>query len=321
MNGSTAPRKPPKRTASVATARPGGPPTDTLPADPGPPWRTIAEIVNLPIYREGVSPVSSGFAVLDDALRGGFRPESLYILAGRTGSAKSSLVLNIARKVALAGDGVLVFKLEESPTEAVWRIHAATAQVELTRLLDGAQLADDERQRLADAEELIRTLPVCLSDRRNIRAIERLAQAFVGIRGRLVIIDQLSMVDCADAPLGYERATAVSGHLRLLARDLHVPILLVCQVNRPASKTTEHLSCYDLRDSGALENDAAAVMLIDRVRAADFRRQSADPLTLELLIDKNRYGRTTRDVQPLELRWWPQFCRIEDAAKPTAGDA
>jgi replicative DNA helicase len=298
----------------------GAPPTDSLPEDAGPPWLTIGEIFKLPVYREGVAAITSGFAGIDDALRGGLRPESVYIVAGRTGAAKSTLALNVARRTALAGVSVLLFKLEESPCEAVWRIHAAASQVDMIRLLDGAKLASDERQKLIDGWTLIRSLPIRVSDQRNIVAIERIAELHASDSGGLVVIDQLSMIDCPGRMTAYERATEISGRLRLLARRLRVPVLLIAQVNRPASKGKERLTCNDLRDSGALENDAAAVLLIDRVRIPDVPRWHTDPLTLEIIVGKNRYGHATRDDDsPMELLWWPWCCRIEDAARPHGG--
>lgn len=300
------------------------PPTDTLP-DTGPPWWTIAEIAKLPQYGEGLTPVSSGYCAIDSALRGGFRPESLYIVAGKTGSAKSTLALNIVRRAALSDCSVLLCKLEESSMEAVWRMHAAAAQVDFARLLQGAKLATDERSQLIDGYRLIRDLPIRISDQRNLDALERISAAHVESGGQLIVIDQLSMIDAPGLPIGYERATEISNRLRLLARRLSVPILLVCQVNRPASMKgakNERLTCNDLRDSGALENDAAAVLLIDRVREPDCPRWHTDPLTLEIVIGKNRYGRATRPTDdPLELLWWPQCCRIEDAARPQGGGA
>ncbi|MFH0983388.1 MAG: DnaB-like helicase C-terminal domain-containing protein [Planctomycetota bacterium] len=313
-----------EQTADLARQLIDGPqPTDTLPADAGPPWLTVAEVGRLPAYRKGLTPVTTGFSTLDRALRGGFRPESMYILAGRTGSAKTTLALNVTRRAALAGHSVLLFKLEESSIEAVWRLHAAASQVELVKLLDGldgVKPATDDRQRLVDGWTLIRTLPIRLSEQRGIDAIERVAKLHVDDGGELVVVDQVSMVDCPGVVGPYERTTAVSNALRLLARKLHVPILLVAQINRPASKKEGRLTCNDLRDSGALENDAAAVLLIDRIRRPDVPRWNTDPCALEIVIGKNRYGRSTRENDaPLELLWWPWCARIEDAAKLSEG--
>lgn len=291
------------------------PPTDSLPPLPDPPWATIREVGQDERYKQGLVPITTGFAVLDKIL-GGFRPEVLYILAGRTGSAKSTIAANICRRVAVSGHKVLLFKLEESIHEATWRIHAAAAQVPLNTLLGGASRADDdERASLKDGWELIRDLPIRLSDVRDINAIRRISKAHAESGGELIVIDQLGMIDIPECEIGYARATAASNGLRLLARELHIPILAVTQVNRPASMKTQQLTCNDLRDSGALENDAGGVILVNGVRRSDGPRWSTDPLTLQILIGKNRYGRvTTAKDAPLELLWWPRMCRVEDAA-------
>ena len=93
---------------------------------------------------------------------------------------------------------------------------------------------------------------------------------------------------------------------------------------RPAAKAKDHLSIHDLRDSGCIENDAAAVILVDRVRRQDGPIYSGSELVryLQILIGKNRYGVTTDPEQPLELAWWPRTCRIEDPARtPVEGAA
>ena len=103
----------------------------------------------------------------------------------------------------------------------------------------------------------------------------------------------------------------------LLAADLHVPIVVVCQINRLAARSREHLSVNDLRDSGAIENDAAGVILIDRIREPDGPSWSASaPVRyLDIIIGKNRYGPTTDPKKPLTLVWWPSLCRIEDVVR------
>jgi len=297
-------------TADMARQLIDGPPTDTAP-QAGPSWLTIADIGKLPTYREGLPTITTGFGTFDGVLNGGFRPESVYILAGRTGSAKSTVASNMVRRVALTGACVLLFKLEESPTEAIWRMHAAAAQVDLARLLDGAELSNGERVALRDGWSLIENLPIRVSEARNIFDIDRIATEHAADGGKLVVIDQLSMIEYPGAAVGYETATQISAHLRRLARTLHLPMLLVVQVNRAASRGRERLTCNDLRDSGALENDACAVLLIDRIRPPDVC--ATDPCTLEILVGKSRYGRTTRDKDgPLELLWWPRCCRVED---------
>jgi len=134
--------------------------------------------------------------------------------------------------------------------------------------------------------------------------------------GRLVILDQLSMVEAPGRTIGYERATEVSNRLRILARTLTIPVVAVSQVNRPASKGKDHLTINDLRDSGEIENDAAAVLLIDRIEKPPGPHYSGtEPvLYMNIIVGKNRYGPITDPDDPIRLLWWPREARVEDAA-------
>lgn len=307
------------RTADAAKSmmedeQPRPPPPHGAPDPLPPPWLTIADIGKDPNYRRGLPPVTTGFVGLDSALRGGFRPECMYVLAGRTGSAKTTLGLNIGRRAAQVGINTLVFKLEESPLETMWRMHAAASSVPLIHLLDGTPQNEPERQALADGFQLLRGLPLRISNERDIDDIERVTAQHVIQRGQLVIIDQLSMIRVGDAEVGFAQATEASNRLRLVAVSHRIPILLIAQVNRAAARDTEErLTCHDLRDSGCIENDAAGVILINNARDAAGPSPWKLPRTLEILIAKNRYGPITKaDDTPVELHWYPAICRVED---------
>ena len=292
-------------------------PTDSAPPPPPPDWLTVADIGKLRPYRAGLQPITTGYTPLDRILGGGFRPDCMYVIAGRTGTAKSTLALNIAKRAALSDVVTLVFKLEETVIEAVYRLHACTAQVPLNELLSGhAGMTEETFYKLDDAWDLLETLPLRFADNRHIGAIQRITGKHVQDRGGLVIVDQLSMVNC-DAEIGYQRATLVSNAFRLLARDLHIPIVVVSQVNRPASRSTDPLSIHDIRDSGVIENDSAGVILIDKTRKPDRPEyQGAEPIRyLEIHVGKNRYGPCTDPDKPVELIWWPRLCRVEELAQ------
>jgi len=281
----------------------------------GPPdWQGISLIGQQPSYSQGMEVVTSGFTVLDKALGGGFRRESCYTLAGRTGAAKSTLAANIARRAALVGNSTLLFKLEEAPYEAVWRMHAATARIPLNRFLDGTATAStSDRRHIDDAWSVLSQLPIRLSDVRNINSIGRAIESHVEAAGKLVIIDQLSMVETG-AQTPYERISLASDNLRTFAQRYRVPILVVCQISRTASRDDKPLGMNDLRDSGVIENNSAGVLLINKAREVyESKMPGSEPFKLlDILIGKNRYGRITPPDQPLELSWWPREARIED---------
>jgi len=290
------------------------PPTDSAQGDAGPPWVSISEIGDRPAYKTGLIPVTTGSHTLDDALGGGLRPETLTVLGGRTGSAKSTLAANVVRWSALAGNSVLYFALEESIVEKGWRLHAAASRVAFRTLLNGSASATKaEKEALADGWTLIRTLPIRFSDCRNLDAICRISKTHAENDGKLIVIDQASMVYVEGADVGYQRTTLVSNRLRTLAVELHIPILLVAQVGREASKSKERLTANSLRDSGELENDSACVLLIDKVREPANQWRASEPVReLEIIVAKNRYGPATHADDPLALQWYPRICRIEE---------
>lgn len=292
------------------------PPTDSIPRQ-AKQWYTIGELAKHRAYRTGLPPISTTYAQLDRVLMGGFRPQCVYVIAARTGSAKSTFGLNIARRAAIAGSPVLVCKLEEALMEAVWRIHAAASHVQFNVLLNGTDRAGEwDDARLADGMSLIESLALRFASSRDIDTIEATARAHASEGGKLMIVDQLSMVSAQQTQIGYERATEVSNRLRLLAKELNIAILLLVQVNRDGSRRTgdkDHLTVNDLRDSGCIENDAAGVLLIDKVVTPD-GQAAVNSRYLEIIVGKNRYGPVTKPDKPVRLLWFPALCRIEDCA-------
>ncbi len=285
-------------------------------------WSTAAELIASAEFKAGMKPVSSGYFGLDGVLRGGFRPGCLYVLAARTGDAKSMLACNIARRVALNGVCVLFFKLEERPIEAVWRMTAAAARAPFDLLLDGNAFTSAHAHRFEEGAGIMNALPIRMSGVRSIDAIERQAQMHRDRGGGFIIIDQASHIRVPDRAVGYEQTTEASARLQELADRVSLPIVLVSQVTRNAAQKTdddEHLSIHDLRNTGTLENDAAGVILIDKVRKPEGPEYGAvsDLLYLHILVGKNRYGCRTKPDEPIRLAFFPAECRIENVREPT----
>lgn len=282
---------------------------DVLPDSPCA-WSTLPELYQSDEFRAGAVPITTGFAALDGCF-GGFRPGSTYVLAGRTGNGKSTFATNIARKVALLGHSTLLLKLEERKVETLWRLISAAAGVPLDRIID-AKLTTEDRRRIDEAWDVLCDAPLRISDARELTAMEAAIRQHKANGGELVIVDQVNLVTSDGAAAGYECVTRASNRLRILAADLTIPILILCQVNREAARKADPLAITDLRDSGSLENDACAVVLLDRSEDYSQVGGKAGPVRrVTVWVGKNRYGRTTPDDEPLYLDWWPCIQRME----------
>ena len=136
----------------------------------------------------------------------------------------------------------------------------------------------------------------------------------------MIVIDQLSMITPGKMPGAYERATEISNRLRRLALDLHVPIVVACQINRRGSQTTNtSATLNDLRDSGCIENDAASVLILGKTKPAKDTSAGELVQTLPVSVAKNRYGEATPTNNPIRLVWRPEWCRIDDPGSGAVG--
>lgn len=290
------------------------PSPDTLPEPPRPAWITTSALMDRPAYRRGLRAVSTEFEAINWALGGGFIAGFVYIIAGRTGSAKSMLVANMARLMGLAQVSVLLFTLEDGPQLAVWRMHAASANVPLRVLLDGATGDGPDIQSLRESAGTIRDLPVKLADCRELVDIIRVIELHAADGGQIVLLDQISKIRTSGLPNTagtYERVSEISEVLRVTALKCDLPIVSVCQVNRTASKGKEELQINDLRDSGQLEQDAAGVLLLDKATNPPTVAGDSTEFCklLPITVGKNRFGPAGKK---LELIWYPRLSRIDD---------
>jgi len=208
-----------------------------------------------------------------------------------------------------------MFTLEDTPQVAVWRMHSACANVPLRVLLGGGAMGHGPAiDALREAESIVRDLPVKLADCRELADVVRTIELHADGGGEVVLLDQISKVRTSGLPNNasqYERVSEISETLRLTAARCDLPIVLVSQVNRAASKGNEVLEISHLRDSGMLEQDAISVLLLDRAKEPPTVSGHA-PLNCKILpvtVGKNRFGPAG---QSLELIWYPRISRIDD---------
>lgn len=238
----------------------------------------------------------TGLIDLDD-LTGGLFVPGLTIVAARPSVGKTALCLGIACRAARSGVPSRFFSLEMKADELAKRLLSAESQVDGHRLRTGIGLSDDDREAVRAAGRRIAELPIRIDDvaPRGIQDIASLARRAVHRDGaRLIILDYMQLMEGGpEAPRNasrQEQVSAQSRRLKILAGELGVPILCCCQLNRQAeARADKRPQLGDLRESGAIEQDADQVFLINRPEAYDV---SSRPGEADIIVAKNRNGPT-----------------------------
>ena len=260
-----------------------------------------------------ITGVPTGFVDLDEMTRG-FQPGDLVIVAARPSMGKTSLVLNIAQYVATQPDlTVGFFSLEMSKESLFLRLLTSEAQIDSHRLMSGA-IGQKDYGRISHALETLSAMRLYIDDTANIGVLEMRAKA-----RRLQSEHGLHMlaVDYIQLMTGrgrFENRTlelaAISRSLKGLAKELHVPIVVLSQLSRaPEARSDHRPQLSDLRESGALEQDADVVILIYRDDAYNKDPNSPDAGTAELILAKQRNG-PTGTVRLAFLREQTRFANL-----------
>jgi replicative DNA helicase len=258
-----------------------------------------------------ITGVSTGFTDLDSKMRG-FQPGNLILVAGRPGTGKTALALNIAQYASTVDDvKTAVFSLEMSRTELMIRLLTAAARVDSHRLMRGF-CNEGELLRIGSAKAEIAAASLWIDDTStmtvsSIRGKARRMKARQGQGLGLVIIDYLQLLaserryDSRVVEVG-----AMSRALKQLAKELAVPVVCLAQLNRASEARGDgRPKLSDLRESGSLEQDADVVLLL--YRAAEYSKE-ADPNEAEIIIAKSRNGPTGS----VKLRWSPEMTRFDN---------
>jgi len=248
-------------------------------------------------HKRLVTGVPTGFVDLDEMTRG-LQAGDLVIIAARPSMGKTSLVLNIAQHVAVQGGEHTVgfFSLEMSKESLFIRLLTSEAQIDSHRLMSG-HIADRDYSRISHALEQLSSMRLFIDDTANIgvlemRAKSRRLQAEHGLS--LIVVDYIQLMGARGR---YENRTlelaSISRSLKGLAKELNVPIVVLSQLSRaPESRSDHRPQLSDLRESGALEQDADVVILIYRDDAYNRDPNNPDAGTAELIVAKQRNGPT-----------------------------
>lgn len=242
----------------------------------------------------GLRGVRTGFIDLDTILSG-FQNANLIILAARPGQGKTALVLNIAQYIAVhEKQPVGIFSLEMSKEELVDRFLVSQADVDAWKLKTG-KLSEDDFSKLSEAMGKLADAPIFIDDTPGLTLTEMRSKARrlqMEHNLSLIIVDYLQLVDPGRRyDNRVQEVSMVSQALKNLARELNVPVLSASQLSRAVEHRGEKKpQLADLRESGAIEQDADVVMFIYR---PDFETDGkAHSIPTKLLIAKHRNGRT-----------------------------
>ncbi|MEX0874962.1 MAG: replicative DNA helicase [Actinomycetota bacterium] len=252
----------------------------------------LEQVEALQLRGASITGVPTGFVDLDN-LTSGLQPSNLCIVAGRPSFGKTSFALNIAQQAATEhAIPVAIFSLEMSKMELVQRLVCAEALVDVHKLRTG-NLSDQDWSRLATAVGRLADAPIYIDDTESVTVLEIRAKARrlkqkTGLG--LVIIDYLQLMSGPRRSENRQQEISeISRSLKILARELQVPVIAVSQLSRAVeARQDKRPMLADLRESGALEQDADVVLFIYRDEV--YNRDSTDKGTAEILLAKHRNG-------------------------------
>jgi replicative DNA helicase len=237
-------------------------------------WPTMERIEALQRGGKTITGVASGFTDLDE-MTSGFQPADLVIVAARPSMGKTAFVLNVAQYAAIeTKTPVAIFSLEMSKESLVQRMLTAEARVDAQKLRKG-MLRDDDFPRMARAAGILSSAPIWIDDAAGITLLEirskarRLkADSDIG----MVVVDYLQLIQGpASSESRQQEISQISRSLKMLAKELGVPVIALSQLSRaPEQRAGDHRpQLSDLRESGAIEQDADLVMFIYRQEVYD----------------------------------------------------
>lgn len=260
--------------------------------------------------------VTTGFVELDK-MTNGWQSADLIIVAARPGMGKTAFTLSLAKNAATSGKAVAFFSLEMANVQLVQRLISMEAHVNSKKLRNG-QLDEQEWKRLHDAVDKLSTVPIYIDDTPGINIFELRAKCRRLKQNHdisMIIIDYLQLM--AGAPNDKrgnreQEISSISRALKGLAKELHVPVIALSQLSRAVESRggDKRPQLSDLRESGAIEQDADIVTFIYRPGYYGVEEGDAGVPTdlTEIIIAKHRNG----SLGTVNLRFVPHFVKFED---------
>lgn len=249
-----------------------------------------------------------------DRTTGGWKPGQLIILAARPAMGKTAMLLHFAKSAAMNGTPVAIFSLEMGNVSLVDRLILSECEIDADRYKSG-QLSEEEESWLCNAVDNIASMPISIEDTPNINIQQIKVRARnLQRKGKcgLILIDYLQLIDMRSQNKAYNREQEVSQCSRtakVMAKELGVPVILLSQLSRKNEERSDKMPLLsDLRESGAIEQDADIVMFIHR---PEYYNKTAEKGFGEIRIAKQRDG-ATGDIR---FRYNENLTKITDYDK------
>ncbi|MDR0326680.1 MAG: replicative DNA helicase [Planctomycetaceae bacterium] len=268
-----------------------------------------------------VDGVKTGFVDLD-TLIGGLHPNELIILAARTGMGKTALALNITENIAVKGHTVLFVSLEMAKIELALRLICSRSQLSGWKVKHN-RLDKDELRQFSDTANELGRIPLYIDDtpQRSVAEIAAVARRLKRQQDlQLLVIDYIGLIRAENpAEPRQEQVAKIARQLKLLARELHLPVLCLAQLNRQADARgkDERPRLSHLRESGAIEQDADVVMFVHREEMGMSREQAEEKGVAgkaELIVAKQRNG-ATDDIDMFFFKEYTRFCSPQEQSE------
>ncbi len=274
---------------------------------------TIDELEAIGNRDGAMAGVPTGFAELDE-LTNGLHGGQMIVVAARPAIGKSTLALDFCRSASVRhGLCSVIFSLEMSRTEITMRLLSAEAKIPLHHMRNGS-MGDDEWNKLVRKMSEVSEAPLFIDDSANLTMMEIRAKARRLKQRhdlRLIVIDYLQLMSSGRKVESRQlEVSEFSRQIKLLAKELNVPVIAVSQLNRGSEqRTSKRPLLSDLRESGAIEQDSDMVILLHREDA--YERESTRPGEADLIVAKHRNGRTG----DLVLAFQGHYSRFQDMAR------
>lgn len=264
--------------------------------------------------KDKLTGLTTGFTDLDRKL-GGLQKTDLILIAARPAMGKTAFSLNIAQNAALKGRAkVAIFNLEMSKEQLIQRMISSISQVELSKLKNGS-IEDEEWPKITQGISVLQSGDIYIDDSPGITATElrskcRRLKVERGLD--LVLIDYLQLMESdGKTESRQQEISKISRSLKILAKELECPVVALSQLSRAVEARSDHRPMLsDLRESGAIEQDADLVMFL--YRDDYYNKDSEQKNITEIIIAKHRHG----EVGTIPLTWLGQYQLFRDTIDP-----